>query len=167
MTNHTNTTPWDSDPSLKDLSGSLDRLGQAERQAAPAGLADRIAAATMPKAAAAPNLRIAGTQIETAPATAARIGPRIPMRLAAAIGLAATVGAAFMAVRSGTPSPDPAPAIVAVSHPVEDWLTAAELWADFSGDELSTLTARASSLSSSLDESWITTDLFSEEEDSL
>lgn len=83
----------DAAASVTVVASALDRLAAAERASAPSGFEQRLARATFPSS---PVLRIGDKVLS--PAVANR--PWHPLRLAAAIGLIAAIGAAYFAVRS-------------------------------------------------------------------
>jgi len=123
-----------SDADTRQVHDLLDQLAEAERVGAPAGLADRV---------------FEGSRAGLGPRIAARIGPEAPaprmglltpLRAAAAVALAATVGVAILATGSER-------ALVAragpTSPPIEAYIDA---WATNSYTLESDLSARVSAL---------------------
>lgn len=143
------------DPELADLSQSLDALARADRDSAPPGFEERIAASTLPAAPAPIPF--------TAPVAQRAAAPTTAWRLAAAAALAATVGAVMLARVRTTPTTSPDPRIAA-SDTLETTLAEEELlfalagWDDDNGG-LSELRAAAESLSNSIRAPWSAADL--------
>jgi len=89
-------TPGTLDPVLEAVSRGLDLVADQERRGAPAGLEERVVAATLGtlREAAA-----AGREVIPMPVVRATRTTAWSLRMAAAVGLVATIGAALLAER--------------------------------------------------------------------
>lgn len=160
------------EPWMSDLAVRLDQLGDAERRAAPDAMEERLMAllrrgAQKPATAEAPTLRyVAGVN----PAEH-RAGPaqhhtsdvrwaRLP--LAAAVALAATLGAVWLSQHGEQPSTSRTElAALTLEQDVRQWLTLSDVIGQDLNEELAALDAEASRLARDADEgstgleSWI------------
>ncbi len=161
------------DPLLADVARSLDAWAAAERAAAPADLDARIAGATVallrqPAPAPLPfPIR----------ATAAGGVSRFALRMAAAVAIAATLGAVYMAQRTprsatsttvaandpAAPTGSAQVAATDTTTPEEEALYALAGWNDDPSGDLQELRLAADQLGDSLNSSWTASSLGSDE----
>lgn len=125
-----------------DIESGLDLLARAERGAARAGIESRIAAATLVdlcgERAAVPDMRLSIMTMRV----------RTGVRIAAAVGLVAVLGAAWMA-RTPAGAPD-----FAVDTRAADWAAAAAIVDEVTGGELASLYAEAETLDAKIRAGW-------------
>ncbi|MCC6676839.1 MAG: hypothetical protein IT436_06825 [Phycisphaerales bacterium] len=140
------------DAGLIELSGRLDDLGRAERGGAPAGLEDRLLSCV--RGAEAPQLRY----IDAPAPPLVRAGPALrrwmPLPMAAALAVAATIGAVWLNNRNSQPATSRMElAALTLEQDVNQWLSLPDVIGQELDAELAALDAEASRLSAKSDES--------------
>lgn len=142
-------------PELGGIAAALEDLASRERASASPVLEDRVFLATRALLVQRSERSVAG-----APGW---LGWITPMRVAAAVGLLATFGAAFLAVRSVGPRPQDTEARLvaeAVQTDVDQWLTTLEVFEDDVSQRIDMLYLEAARLETSPDDvtEWLATE---------
>lgn len=137
------------DPGLVELAGRLDGLGRAERDGASAGLEERLLSRV--RGLSVPELRYIHAP---APASARPSFRRwAPLPMAAAMVLAATIGAVWLAGRGAQPASSRMElAALALEQDVTQWLSVPDVIGQELDAELAALDAEASRLSGKADD---------------
>ncbi|MBS0198495.1 MAG: hypothetical protein JSR77_17225 [Planctomycetes bacterium] len=147
-----------------EVSALLDRLAKSDAASAPQGFEVRIGRATAPmleSASTPPTFDFsaaASSRNDTS-----RIGAGSALRLAAAMALAATVGAVVVAQRGGAFSHVVAPQTQVAAAESDEALFALVGWAEGQSDDLAEIRTQTESLDKTIGGGWDLSDLLTDE----
>ncbi len=146
------------------VSALLDRLATSDASSAPHGLEGRIGRATAPmleSASTPPAFDFAAAA--SAKNGSGRIGAGSALRLAAALALAATVGAVIVAQRGGAFSHVTTAQTQVATAESDEALFALVGWAEGQSDDLAEIRTQTESLDKTIGSGWDLSDLFTDE----
>jgi hypothetical protein len=144
-------------PDIAPIDSALERLARTDRGSAPAGLADRVYRASLPALRSGQSDPVVYSFPRARAAWAGR-----GLAMAAGLGLAAVLGAAWLAGKSSGTVPGAAP----IAMGEADWdalLALAEGPSGYEGDSLDQIEADADALARSVDD-WLPDDLYTSDE---